>query len=400
MVSKFYKIIQKHHKLMKTKKDKKFLKIIHLPNNIGGNPAGLSKFLNHNGFKSKFTVISKNKFSYYSPENIIAKENDSLFLIEIKKILALRYIFKNDIIFFNFGTGLFSHFIVRDMKKYKNFREVIQNKIYDYYSYIMSYFEVFLIKLLRKKLLIQYQGDDARQGDYCLKNYKINIATQVSKGYYNLESDQGKRKAIEFYSKFCDKIYALNPDLINVLPIGTNFLPYSHVDLKKWVPHYIKNDQNPIKIGHAPTNREVKGTKFIINAIDKLKREGYEFEFLLIESTSNRKAKEIYKTIDIMIDQLFAGWYGGLALELMSLGKPVVSYIRQEDLLNIPLEMKNEIPIINSNSEQIYKTLKDLINTPKSKLLHKGKLSRKFVEKWHDPNKIAQKIIKDIKEII
>ena len=385
---------------MKNKKDKKFLRIVHLPYDIGGNPGGLNKFLNLNGFKSKLIVIKKNNFSYYSPLNIIAKENDSLLLIEIKKIFALKYIFQNDIIFFNFGTGLFSHFISRDMKKNKNFREFIQSKVYNFYSYIMSYFEVFLIKLLRKKLLIQYQGDDARQGDYCLQNYEINIATQVSKGYYNYESDKGKKKAIKFYSKFCDKIYALNPDLINVLPVGSDFLPYSHVDLDKWIPYYIKNDQTPIKIGHAPTNREVKGTKFIINAINKLKKEGYEFEFFLIESTSNRKAKEIYKTIDVMIDQLFAGWYGGLAVELMSLGKPVVSYIRQEDLLNIPLEMKNEIPIINSNSELIYKTLKEIINTPKSKLLEKGKLSRKFVEKWHNPNKIALKIIKDLKDII
>ena len=382
---------------MKTQKGKKILKIIHLPYDIGGNPAGLNKFLNLNGLSSKLILISKNKFSYYSTENIIGKENDSLLLVEIKKILALRYIFKNDIIFFNFGTGLFSHFIDRDIQKHKNFIEIIKIKVYDFYSYVMSYFEVFLIKLLRKKLLIQYQGDDARQGDYCLKSYKINIASQVSSSYYNTKSDQGKRKAINFYSKFCDKIYALNPDLINVLPIGTIFLPYAHVDLDNWLPHYIKNDQAPIKIGHAPTNREVKGTKFIINAINKLKKEGYEFEFILIESTSNKKAKEIYKIIDVMIDQLFAGWYGGLALELMSLGKPVVSYIRQEDLLNIPLKMRNEIPIINSNSEQIYKTLKDLINTPKSKLLELGKLSRKFVEKWHDPNKIALKIIKDIK---
>ena len=157
---------------MKNRKDKKFLRIIHLPNDIGGNPAGLSKFLNLNGFKSKLIVIKENNFSYYSPENIIAKENDSLLLIELKKILAIRYIFKNDIIFFNFGTGLFSHFIVRDIKKNKNFREVIQSKVYDFYSYVMSYFEVFLIKLLRKKLLIQYQGDDARQGDYCLQNYE------------------------------------------------------------------------------------------------------------------------------------------------------------------------------------------------------------------------------------
>ena len=100
-----------------------------------------------------------------------------------------------------------------------------------------------------------------------------------------------------------------------------------------------------------------------------------------------------------MVDQFFCGWYGGLALELMSLGKPVVAYIRKEDLVNIPHLMRQEIPIINTKYNQIYVTLKKLIKMPKSDLLKKGLLSREFVKKWHDPNKIAQRIIRDIKGI-
>ena len=384
---------------MKKKKNKKKLKIIHLPFDIGGNPSGLNKFLNLNGLESKLLVILKNNFSFYSADKIISQKNDSILKIEIKKILALRYIFENDIIFFNFGTGLFSHFIVRDFKENKNMQRKFFSRIYDFYSYSMSFIEVILIKILRRKLIIQYQGDDARQGDFCSKNYKISTATEVSQGYYNKVSDEGKRKSINFYKKFCDKFYALNPDLINVLPEGTSFLPYSHVDLNEWKPNYIKDERDPIRIGHAPTNREFKGTKYLIKAVEKLKKEGYEFEFFLIESISNKEAKEIYKKLDVMVDQFFCGWYGGLALELMALGKPVIAYIRKDDLLNIPNEMRKEIPIINTKSNQIYETLKSLIKMPKSDLIKKGLLSRKFVEKWHDPNKIAQRIITDINGI-
>ncbi len=385
---------------MEKKNLKKKLRIIHLPYDIGGNPSGLNNFLNSNGVESKLLVILKNKFSYYTPDEIISKNSDSILQVEIKKILALRYIFENDIIFFNFGTGLFSHFINRDLNKNKKFHKFILNKLYDFYSYLMSYIEVILIKLLKRKLLIQYQGDDARQGDFCQKNYKIHPAKEVSKGYYNKESDKGKRKAIKFYSKYCDKIYALNPDLINVLPQGTSFLPYSNVDLEEWYPNYKKDYRKKIRIGHAPTNRGCKGTKYLIEAVKRLKDEGYKFEFILIESISNKEAKEIYKTLDVLVDQFFCGWYGGLALELMSLGKPVVAYIREEDLLNIPKGMKKEIPIINTQSNQIYGTLKRLIKMPKSELIKKGLLSREFVEKWHDPNKIAQGIIRDISKII
>ena len=68
--------------------------------------------------------------------------------------------------------------------------------------------------------------------------------------------------------------------------------------------------------------------------------------------------------------------------------------------MHIPLKMKREIPIINTNFSQIYKTLKTLIKMSKSDLYIKGVLSRRFVEKWHNPNKIAQRVINDIEEII
>ena len=260
----------------------------------------------------------------------------------------------------------------------------------------MSYLEIFLIKLLRKKLLIQFQGDDCRQGDYCLDNYDISTVKEVSNGYYSNISDKAKRNSIQFYNKFCDIIFALNPDLMNILPSRTQFLPYAHVDLNNYQPKYNEEENEVIRIGHAPTNRGFKGTKYIINAAQKLKDEGYKIELILIESIPNSEAKELYKNIDIMVDQLFAGWYGGLAVEIMSLGKPVIAYIRENDLLHIPLEMKNDLPIINSNSKIIYETMKELILLPKNKLIERGKKSRKFVEKWHNPEIIANSLIKQI----
>ena len=85
-------------------------------------------------------------------------------------------------------------------------------------------------------------------------------------------------------------------------------------------------EKRPLRIGHAPTHRLVKGTDVIIRSINLLKKK-YDFEFILIEGLKNIEAKNQYKKIDVLIDQLFHGWYGGLAVEAMALGKPVISYI-------------------------------------------------------------------------
>ena len=90
-------------------------------------------------------------------------------------------------------------------------------------------------------------------------------------------------------------------------------------------------EKRPLRIGHAPSDRKTKGTQLIIDALDSLNQSGYRFEFILIEGLSNEEARKKYETIDVLVDQLFAGWYGGLAVEAMALGKPVLVYLREED---------------------------------------------------------------------
>jgi glycosyltransferase involved in cell wall biosynthesis len=209
-----------------------------------------------------------------------------------------------------------------------------------------------------------------------------------------------KRKQIKLFEQNCVKIYALNPDLLHVLPIDSEFLPYSHISLREWSPVYTQLEERPLRIGHAPTHRSVKGTDLIIKAVENLKEKGFNFEFVLVEGLSNVDAKEKYKTIDVLVDQLFAGWYGGLALEVMALGKPVIVYIREEDLKFIPEGMKTDLPFFKTTPDDIELTIKYVLELPRKNLLEVAKKSRDFVERWHDPLKIANRIKNDIENTL
>ena len=131
----------------------------------------------------------------------------------------------------------------------------------------MSRVELFLLKILKRKIFIQYQGDDARQGDFCKKNFSINIADNVDELYYSSSTDKMKRKQIELYGKVSSKIYSLNPDLLHVLPKNAEFLPYMGQDLKSIQPKFIDSLDRPIRFGHAPSHRGVKGTDLILSLI-------------------------------------------------------------------------------------------------------------------------------------
>lgn len=374
------------------------MKVLHLPGSVGGNPQGISRSLNFLGINSESWALRSNYFQY-QVDKIISTASDNFIFVEIKRLLALRYVFFYDVIFYNFGSTLFSP-VVSGPKDMNLFVKKILLCIYVPYSLLMQRVELLLLRLMRRIIFIQYQGDDARQGDYCAENFAITAVSQVGGTYYTPASDVLKRKQIALLDKYCHKIYALNPDLLYVLPKRTEFLPYSHVEISEWSPVYSQLEDRPLRIGHAPSHRGVKGTGLIVAAIERLRDRGYKFDFDLIEGLSNNDAIERYKDIDVLVDQLFIGWYGGLAVECMALGKPVLAYIREDDLVFIPQQMKNDLPVINVTPDTIENCLQRVLEMPRHELYYIARRSRIYVERWHDPVSIARRIKQDMEDAI
>jgi glycosyltransferase involved in cell wall biosynthesis len=247
-----------------------------------------------------------------------------------------------------------------------------------------------------KVIAVTYQGDEARQGDFCRAHFDISIARVVAPGYYSPWSDARKRERIAKFARFADLIYALNPDLLHVLPRHARFLPYANVDPAEW--NYVEPRPDlrhaPI-IVHAPSHRGVKGTEHLLAALDRLKREGVRYELRLVEGMRNDEARSVYEHADLVVDQLLAGWYGGLAVEAMALGKPVVAYLRETDLRFLPDEMKRALPVVNAMPDTVHAVLRDLLTSRRGELAELGRRGRAYVERWHDPRRIAAGLIQD-----
>ena len=369
-------------------------KILHCPTAVGGNPPGISRVLNELGVSSFSLVFEQNAYKY-KVDRVLFRKKDGFLIREIKRILAIFTItWKFQVIHYNFGTTLASPLYPE--KPGEGTLRAIARKAYSLYTWTLQYLELLILKALGKSIFVHYQGDDARQGSYSLKNFKFSIATEVDENYYNSSSDAFKQRSIKRMARFCDGIYALNPDLLHVLPEGSKFIPYCHLDLSDWSPIYSQSETNrPLRIGHAPSHRKAKGTELIIKALDSLREEGFSFDFVLVEGLSNEEARKKYETIDVLVDQLFAGWYGGLAVEAMALGKPVLVYLREEDLCFIPLRMRAELPFVRVCPESIKEGLEKVLKMPRPELLVLAKKSRVFIENWHDPLMIVKEIKED-----
>lgn len=371
------------------------LRVVHLPTSVGGNPQGLSKHLGLLGVHSESWTLSQNYLAYPC-DRVIWNDTDKFFARETKRWLAVWDVARKfDVIHFNYGVS-FSSPIPFAVAEHLPFLKRLKHLAFAAYTHAGFCVEMGIYKLFNRKLFVHYQGDDARQGDASLAKFRYSIAQHTEPGYYNPISDSHKRIMIKRMARICSQMYAVNPDLLHVLPDTAKFIPYCHISLMEWVPKYTQLDgAKPIRIGHAPSHRAVKGTARILAALEELQVEGLCFELVLVEGLSNVEARRQYETVDILIDQLYAGWYGGLAVEAMALGKPVIVYIRDEDLQFIPAEMREDLPFIRITPDTVKDSLRQALGMSRQALFDLAQRSRAFVEKWHDPLTIAAQIKAD-----
>lgn len=367
----------------------KTIRVLHCPDIVGGNPANLARAERKLGLQSWAITFRQTVFSYPIDE-VLLKPSDGVWAYFTNMFKLLWKALRNyDVIHYNFGKTIIPYVTLR--------KETTGLLIWLLGKVFFPFFRMIDLPILHsagKGILVTFQGDDVRQGDYCLRNFRISTAHFVEPDYYTTRSDVAKRKLITKFDQYADFIYYLNPDLGYILPERAKFMPYAHVDLNEWEIIPFPNNPRPLVV-HAPSHRGIKGTDIILQAVKQLKKEGADFDFQLVEGLKNKEAREVYERADLLIDQLYAGWYGGLSVELMALGKPVMCYIRESDLKFIPKAMRMELPIIMVTSDTLQSILFTWLTEKKQDLPSLGIQSRFFVEKWHNPLKIASQLRED-----
>ncbi len=351
------------------------LKVLHLPTSVGGMSWGLAQGERALGLNSEVLVTFGNWLNYEADINLkLDQSSNNIYRLYklIKTFLSIKSDY--DVYHFNYGSSLV------DIRR-------LGLHLIDlpYYS-------------RKAKLFVTYNGCDARQ------KYSTISRTSCSACHHddcyngkciNPKIDKMKIKRINKMARFTNTIFAVNPDLKWHLPEEAIFLPYaiSGYETIQYMGSIYKS--RTIKIAHAPTNRGCKGSEIILSVLKKLKKK-YNIEIMLIENVPHKDALKIYAEADLVIDQLLVGWYGGLAVEVMKMGKPVVCFIREDDLKYIPQDMKDELPIIIANQDNLYEVMAYCIENPKY-LRDKAKQSLEYVLKWHDPKYVAG-IVKDCYE--
>jgi glycosyltransferase involved in cell wall biosynthesis len=213
-----------------------------------------------------------------------------------------------------------------------------------------------LLRALRKKSVFHYLGSDIR----------------------------GKSRAELAYGERADAEIVGSYDAIR-------WVPHAHVvppglDLRPFTPVPPTDNPRPLVV-HAPSNREKKGTRFVIEACAQL-----PVELDIVEGVRHDEARERYARADIVVDQLHAGWHGVFALECMALGKPVVTYLKPDVVERSAEGYGIRIPIVPATKDTLAAALRPLIEQPGLRR-EIGAAGRTYVERVHDIDRVADRLI-------
>ncbi len=201
-----------------------------------------------------------------------------------------------------------------------------------------------------------------------------------------------KHKRLLHFSK---AVFSMG-DMIEYTPGSRNDIFFWPVDLgnKKYEPLYPGGSET-LRIVHAPNHRAYKGTRFLIEAVEKLKAGGLPIELVLVEGLSNDKALEIYRSADLIFDQCLVGFHGYFAIEAMAMGKPVMCFIRKPGQYLLHPE---ECPLIYTGIDTLGDDIKGLA-MDRDRLREAGIMSRRYVEKYFTPEAFAKRLDNAYREL-
>jgi len=156
--------------------------------------------------------------------------------------------------------------------------------------------------------------------------------------------------------------------------------------LPEFRPLYPDPQKRRPLVVHIPSRPEVKGTRFVLSAVERLSRR-LDFEFRLIEGMPHREVLAVMRESDIVLDQFIIGSYGTVTLEAMALGKPVLCYINPSFYPRLP----RDIPVVNANPDDLEDKLRTLLEDGRLRR-QTGLRGRRYVEKHHDAHQIARRL--------
>jgi len=257
------------------------------------------------------------------------------------------------------------------------------------YSFFPNNFDLLILKLLKKKIIAVFCGNDTRCNI-------ISGSCNIKEKFINR-----KIKKIQMWEKYADHII-VNPlssqmhvrNSINWFDIG---IPFENIDYSVQSKNEINKYYDKFTILHAPSKKKVKGTYKIREVIGELKKElkdefNLNIEYIELHGVSNEVVLDMLQKCDLVVDELYSDvYFGALGTEAAYFGKPSVVGTYGKKYIEKYFHYPDQISFL-INPDNLKEELKSIITHPE-KIKVIGSNAKKFVRERQNPKKVAEKFI-------
>ena len=213
-----------------------------------------------------------------------------------------------------------------------------------------------LLHLAGKRIVAYPYGGDARLASRTRAIPGWHAYSDVAPG----DEDRDEAEVIErleAIGRGADAVLG-SADLVEDLPRLDGVFPFP-IDVDEWRPAPAP-DGDVVRVVHAPNHPQYKGTRYVEDAVARLRVEGEPVELVLVQGIPGDEARRIYEQADVVVDQLLIGAYAQFAIEGMALGRPVVCYLNPRFAAHHPEWI--EAPIVSATPDTIVDELRRLVS--------------------------------------
>ena len=239
-------------------------------------------------------------------------------------------------------------------------------------------FDLPLYRALGARVVFHYHGCDVRNRTHMRATHARAACTECDPFCI----PERQRRILADARRFADAELVSTPDLLESAPRATH-LPVA-VDLGDY-PVRLPGGR-PKLVLHAPTNRLIKGTRHVEGVFERLRPRFPDVRFEIVERVPWRELRERLEQADVVVDQVFMGWYGMVAVEAMASGKPVLCFIRPDFESRL-----DRCPIVRCEIETLEARLAGLLEGEERGRI--GEAGREYVEREHAAPVLARRLI-------
>ncbi len=240
---------------------------------------------------------------------------------------------------------------------------------------------------LGTKLVFHFHGCDARNRGLMLERHPQSAACAECDPFCRPDR---QRRAIAQSRRWGAATFVSTPDLLESVP-HADHLPVA-LDVAAWQDAAAaapRRDDDRVRVLHVPTNRLIKGTRWIEAGMARATAADPRLDYRLLENAAWTDVRDAMAQADIVVDQVFLGWYGLVAVEAMALGKPVVGFLRPD------FEERARalgLPLVRCTKEDVGEVVAALAKDPIRRAAL-GEAGRAYARRYHDASVIAARLV-------